>query len=56
MAQFPPKQPKKAAPVQPVEAVKNPVSIGRGGIKASLKVKAAGSQAAQGKEKTVNEF
>lgn len=34
----------------------NPVSTGRGGIKASLRIKNAGSHDAPGTEKTVNIF
>lgn len=42
--------------VLPGDDTGNPVSTGRGGIAASLRVKKAGTKDAPGKEKTVNEF
>lgn len=59
MATFPPKRGNKA-PVNPpqVTGERGPVSTGKGGIPASLKVKAAGTRPARGAgpDKTVNYF
>ena len=54
MATFPPKGASKNAPVPTTETPA--VSTGKGGIPASLKIKAAGTKNAPGKEKTVNYF
>ena len=56
MSGFPPAKASRKAPVQPEEAVKNPVSTGKGGLTASIKVKNAGTTPSAGVEKNVNAF
>lgn len=60
MAGFPPAKGKKSvSPAQvnlPGNDTGNPVSTGKGGIPASLKIKKAGTKDTPGVDKTVNEF
>lgn len=58
MAGFPPAKGNRPNPPTPpqVTGERGPISTGNGGIKASLKVKAAGTKNAPGLDKTVNLF
>lgn len=54
MAGFPPKQGGNSKPLKVVDTAT--VTTGKGGIPASLKIKAAGTKDAPGVEKNVNAF
>lgn len=56
MSTFPPKKATKTPNTAGDKPESGPFSTGKGGIPASLKVKAAGTKDAPGKDKTVLEF